>query len=184
MPPSMPPPIPPRDSWSRIDDVEIEEGFPPQFSPAPQNQSGVAPAPGDPPSPQENFAPGPPTEIRRPQRRMPEVGDFPAIGQREYYAKSGNIPDRRPAHARPEAARPEPARKPGLLARITGRARSTRDSGARDSHVLSQKNQVGSLAHDGFAADNAPNAERRRHVQAQNIEERPNLPAFFSKDRR
>jgi hypothetical protein len=66
------------------------------------------------------FEPSPPAEVRRAGPRMPEVGDFPAHAQREYYTKmsgpgatpEASPPDRAVAHRpRPESSRNDEARK-------------------------------------------------------------------------
>jgi hypothetical protein len=51
---------------------------------------------------------------------MPSVEDFPLVGQREYWAKTGGA-------SRPEAPPPEPqTRRGGLFQRLTGGGRDRR----------------------------------------------------------
>ncbi|HEU4379690.1 MAG TPA: cell division protein FtsZ [Hyphomicrobiaceae bacterium] len=70
-------------------------------------------------------------EGRRPGPRMPSVDDFPAVGQREYWAKSGDGSGRqlRPEHdaTAPRAAE-SPAPKASLLRRLTGGSLGRRDT--------------------------------------------------------
>jgi cell division protein FtsZ len=111
--------------WHAPGDVLIEEGLP-QLTSAPAapqggqgRQSAAAPHKQTQPQPPAGFTPAPPHEIRRaPQRRMPELEDFPAVGQRDYRAKA-------PSAAAPQQREmaSEERRKPGLLERLTGRGR-------------------------------------------------------------
>ena len=76
-----------RGTWTAPGNVVIEEGLPPLPSAAQRHgydgdsyQSGAASG---------QFTPQRPTEIRRGPPRMPQVEDFPLVGQREYRAKRG-----------------------------------------------------------------------------------------------
>jgi len=103
----------PRENWAAPNNVLIEEGFTPpahrapqafayQAAPAEPSQSGGYPAQG--------FEPQPPAEVRRAQRRLPSVEDFPAVGQREWHARQqGTV-------AQPT----EEPRKSGFFGRLTG----------------------------------------------------------------
>jgi cell division protein FtsZ len=79
-----------RPAWVAPGGVRIEEG---PFSAAPaaaqhgdRSMSPSSPTEAFPPT---TFTPGPPpADIRRTQPRMPEIQDFPAVGQREYQARS------------------------------------------------------------------------------------------------
>ena len=73
-----------REVWRGPGDVMIEEGFPPVSHTPARTQ----PPPLEQLRPAEAFTPAPPEEFNRPQRRMPDVNDFPVVGQREYRAKS------------------------------------------------------------------------------------------------
>jgi cell division protein FtsZ len=64
---------------------------------------------------EHDFAPRAPQDVRRGPRRMPEVGDFPPLAQRELKARA----------ARESAV---DKRRPGLFARLTGRSKDTGDS--------------------------------------------------------
>ena len=106
--------------WKAPGDVYIEEKVP-QLSSAPTARQAAA----TPAQPQAHgaadFSPSAPNEIRRPQqRRMPDLEDFPAVGQRDYRAKAPSQPQAAPASATPAG---EERRKPGLLQRLTGRGR-------------------------------------------------------------
>ncbi len=72
----------------------------------------------------EMFEPSPPAEVRRTGPRMPEVGDFPAHAQREYYTKMSDQQDGPPADQdRPIDRRP---RMPEDQRRPAGAPRSDR----------------------------------------------------------
>lgn len=116
-----PPPAPGRETWQAPGNVMIERGYQPP-------QSGTLASPPRAPQPVEaaTFHPQPPQDVRRPPaRRMPEVDEFPIVGQRAYHAGSGV-----PAAGDGRMQQPFGAetRKPGLLARITGRHRKPSDS--------------------------------------------------------
>jgi cell division protein FtsZ len=116
-------------SWQGPGNVTIEDG-PPQLS------VGHMP----PPLPDtrrehegeyEGFMPAPPAEIRRPPRRMPELGDFPPVAQRAYRAME-------PAPREPRAHdedmswdRHEEPRRLTLFERLAGRVLPTSDSSRR-----------------------------------------------------
>jgi len=181
-----PPPVPGSQSWHGPDGVEITEMQPgafaqPKYPPsaAAFGTPQMAPAPA-----QEEFRPAAPAEVRRAPRRMPDVEDFPPIGQREYYAKTqpGTPP------ARPHGSAPQPTAEPrrrGFFDRIAGLGRRESDSrGERtDSHLHA--------ASKGPHAGRAPAGEQDGRAQRPVAEgdpakrpEKPDLPVFFSKSRR
>jgi cell division protein FtsZ len=101
--------------WRGPGNVVIEEGLPHLRTPGPllgQTHRERAEARREP----EPFKPAPPVEAPRSSRRLPELDDFPPVGQREYQAKIGRPPQAGP----PAAAGEEPPRRPGLLKRLTG----------------------------------------------------------------
>ncbi len=125
-PPREAPPRPPRETWRAPGDVVIEEGFSHMTWLAQQpGQPGRARGPqgdgvmGEP----ESFRPAPPVDVRRAQRRMPDVEDFPPLAQREYRAKVGyaSEPGAPARHDDDDDADDAPRR--GILQRIMGRAR-------------------------------------------------------------
>jgi cell division protein FtsZ len=72
-----------------------------------------------------------PAEARRPAPRMPSLDDFPAVGQREYWAKTGEANGRsmRPEHDPIAQQAPEsPTPKTSLLRRLTGGSLGRRDA--------------------------------------------------------
>ena len=102
----------------------------------------------------KNGAAEPASDTRRNGSRMPAVEDFPPVGQREYWAKSGDAHNRgiRPELESVSQHTPEsPAPKTSLLRRLTGGGRGRRETppasvqGTDDStHRLSPQ-----LADDG-----------------------------------
>jgi cell division protein FtsZ len=113
-----------RQAWRAPGNVLIEEGFAQMAWPDPaaraREQNGDATHGGG----ANHFTPAPPAEIRRGARRMPDVDDFPPVGQREYRAKVGHAsPTPLPPPLAPStSASQEPPRR-GLLQRIINRAR-------------------------------------------------------------
>jgi cell division protein FtsZ len=63
-------------------------------------------------------------------RHMPAVEDFPAVGQREYWAKAG---DQTAAHY-PVQQQPNAQRRPSLLQRLTGAGREKRADTSSEQH--------------------------------------------------
>ncbi|MEZ5864832.1 MAG: cell division protein FtsZ [Geminicoccaceae bacterium] len=109
--------------WQGPGDVVIELG-PPQLGLG--RRPGAEPAetaasPAETPATDPGFTPRPPMPVDRPVRRIPEVQDFPTVGQREYLAKRGPVPE-------PTAAAAVEKRRQGLFARLTGRGRDSLES--------------------------------------------------------
>lgn len=172
-------------SWHAGDDIEITELSPEMlsgtFAPPPARYA----APQRPLGQTEDFAPAPPAKVRRPPSRIPNIEEFPPVGQREYHAKSQGAGA--PSYTHPEQsgrAAPEP-RKRSFFDRLTGRAKRDGDSrehgGQRASHEtgnVSQSDRSYTVGRDAEAARSQwLDGERKR-------EEKPDLPAFFTRSRR
>jgi cell division protein FtsZ len=178
-------PAPHGPSWHTADDIEITE-LTPGASATPHPHPSAPPAPPyavQPPH--QDFVPAPPAQVRRPPRRMPELGDFPEIGQREYQAKMQRGGPIAAGPAQSSGSAPSPARKRGLLERLTGRAKRETDSqssapaerspGASNPAAMDQSYTVGG---------GAPAHRTTAHHDGSDHQERPDLPAFFSKSHR
>lgn len=89
-------------------------------------------------------------------RHMPAVEDFPAVGQREYWAKAGD----QPAGHHSMQQQPNAQRRPSLLQRLTGAGREKRADTSSEQHGAggSAGSRQGGEDHD--------------------------LPVFFGRDRR
>jgi cell division protein FtsZ len=87
------------------------------------------------------FQPAAPEDVRRPgSRRMPELDDFPPVGQREFQAKAGRYagPPTLPGAPQSRSSEiPDPPARSGLLQRMMGSARkddsSVRGDGPSDA---------------------------------------------------
>ena len=118
---------PSREVWHGPGDVRIEESLPsfshngpPRTQPPPLDTNGTP----------EPFVPRPPEDLQVGSRRMPELEEFPPVGQRDYRAKSGQYaapPPRAPA-PQPNAPRvydersdAMTQRRGSLLQRLTGK---------------------------------------------------------------
>ncbi len=114
-PPMMPPPE------MSSDGVVIEEGPPPHLAPSSPGNGWRQADLGRPP-PAKGFMPAPPVDVRRSREmsRMPDVTDFPPIGQREYAAKAQGGYNASPA----PAPNPVGTRRRSLLDRLTGRGKN------------------------------------------------------------
>ena len=165
---------PGREMWQAPGSVMIEETPPaqPQRRPEPGRQPIQArhSAP---------FTPEMPAGIRRPQRRMPEVDDFPVVAQREYRAKSATSATERPQTA--------PARRPGLLERFTGLGWRTDSHPESQNEVTLQEQSARSQRTPAPVGGRAPPlanggwpATGDRDVNSQHTE----LPEIFSRDRK
>ncbi len=93
-----------REVWRGPGEVSIEETHP---GLAGRSYAESAPHRASPQSPHAthqpaHFTPGPPQELpRSSSRRMPEVDDFPVVGQREYRSKAGQYGYGAPPHPAP-----------------------------------------------------------------------------------
>ena len=114
---------PGRELWRAPGDVVIEEQQPQGARhPSPRQE----PPPLEPRHATEAFKPSAPEDYQRGGRRLPDVDDFPVVGQREYRAKSGHYPE--PAAAPPPRVyEPQPGesqgRREGIFQRLVGSGR-------------------------------------------------------------
>lgn len=141
-----------RTVWKAPDGVVIEQG----------GDASAAHADGFPsggPKRNAGFTPGPPSPLKRARRSMPEIGDFPEVGQRDYHSKSNAF--RGPAGAPRRFEGPSsgpPSRKRGLLQRLVDAGRGRRPA-------------------EDVASDESEGRERP-------LPEDPTMPAFVKRDRR
>jgi cell division protein FtsZ len=118
-----PPPPPGWSSQSGAIFAEAQPQFPHQ---AAQTGGDHAHPPALPGAPDRDYAPHPPVEAARGARRIPQVEDFPAVGQREYWAKTGQYAEPSPVVPPPRAythPATEPPRKLGFFQRLMGARR-------------------------------------------------------------
>jgi cell division protein FtsZ len=103
--------------WRAPGNVTIEK--------RPAQVTGIAlprtPAQASPAQPQQNFQPAPPTAIKRPVRRMPNVEELPMVAQKAIQAQTGQAP------AVGLAAQ---KRKVGFLERLANVGRGRKDDDA------------------------------------------------------
>ncbi len=184
------PPPAPRESWRAPGNVSIEEGLNPYSIPS----AGQPPArqghDGDYATGAE-FAPAAPAEVRRAggARRMPEVEDFPAVGQREYRAKSGMGPPLEPRTQPQPPQAPAPQaddrRKPGFFSRLTGRYRDSGDSATEQQSGHSGGYGARAVAQGADRVTNGPAGAGERNARSTaRAQETPELPVFFSRERK
>ncbi|MGQ0671272.1 MAG: cell division protein FtsZ [Hyphomicrobium sp.] len=167
--------------------VTIEEGLPPIKAAAPASQRWGSDATSPPPLPAGSsggFIPAPPAELpRSSQRRMPQVEDFPQVGQREYRAKAGHGPGAAGLSAPAQPAVIEPPRREGFFERITGRMRRGSETtraevrGGDPYEPVARDSGMSSLA-----APSAPQPARGRG--GARVQEQAELPVFFARDRK
>ncbi len=172
-------------SWHTTDDVEITELTPGSLA------GTYTPPPIDYGSPQaavhaaaEPYTPAPPAQIRRPPRRMPELEEFPAVGQREYHAKTQRNAAAPHVYAE-QSARPAEPKRRGFFERLTGRSKRDGDSHPtnRDHEAFdtAQRSEIDRSYTVGGEADQRRSGWLETEPQRQ---EKPELPVFFSKSRR
>jgi cell division protein FtsZ len=91
--------------------------------------------------PVDGFVPQAPVEVKKSVSRVPEVAEFPAIGQKDYWSKKGHTPDSvpvtPPATASAVSSPPE-QRKGSLFQRLADAARGKGRSGERTAKVADQ----------------------------------------------
>ncbi|MGE3919210.1 MAG: hypothetical protein AB7F78_26290, partial [Hyphomicrobiaceae bacterium] len=124
---------PPRTLWHAPGNVVIEEARPTQMHQQPARQPRpAAAAPASAAIPADPFAPAPPEEVRRigGARRVPDLEDFPAIGQRDYHAKAGQYDpgNANPGHPPRLPGGSPPAPRGSLLQRMIGGTRKSSSS--------------------------------------------------------
>ncbi len=166
--------------WKSPEGVTIEAGPDALRKPAPRSdspaQSNAPPAAAT----INTFQPQQTEDIHRHTRRMPAVEDFPAVGQRDYYAKrEENLQD--PAEHQP--AKPA-SRKQGLFERLTGRGRKQGDSPDRPD---TGKRQRTADRHPQVAQQSNDAPHDTRHSSEHTQDERDqgvDLPVFFSDGQR
>lgn len=177
--------------WHAPGDVLIEEGshahlaYRPSASAIPQlddPSSSNAEAPA-------GFAPAAPTDAPRRQPRMPDVEDFPAVGQRAYYAQKQSPDDQRDQSAGSSQTVPTPvqnkpesrARKMGIFGRLAALTRRESDRG--DVGDTPSEGSGHSALHQ--VTDDAERAARRdpNSVKSDRREtpEAAELPVFFNR---
>ncbi len=168
MPPRAPTP------WMAPGNVLIEETV--NLQPAPfAVQFDVGQYQASPPP----FAPLPPVDVRGAGRRIPDVSDFPVVGQRDYHAKKSGWPDQGPPRVLAAPRRPETAeRKTGWFGRFAGRLSGQSDSQSTKSNTTSTE--------QGNSARAAPNTDDGfgRQMGPQAIPETAELPGFIRGGRR
>jgi hypothetical protein len=144
-----------RTVWKAPGGVVIEQGA------GPSGDESAAHADGPPVGLRKSagFTPGPPSPLKRGRRPMPEIADFPEVGQREYRSKTDPLNGRVGAPRRfGDEGSPSPPRRRGLLQRLVDAGRGRRPA-------------------DDASSDVAAGSERP-------LPEDPTLPAFVKRDRR
>jgi cell division protein FtsZ len=171
----------PREMWKAPGNVLIEEGL------QPMTHAPVLPGLRHGRSTQETepFIPSAPAEVKRAQRRLPVVEDFPPIAQREYRAKSGHQGFAADEPQASTSAPPQETRKAGLLSRITGFRRRTDES--QKVHKEARQHMGRPLT--AGSTSNHPHAQGRQDLEHVDNRERKSLedielPGFFERDRR
>jgi cell division protein FtsZ len=142
-----------RTVWKAPGGVVIEQGT----SDASAPQADDSPSSGAKRS--AGFRPVPPSPLKRARRHMPEIGDFPDVGQRDYHSKADAFRGQAGAPARFDGASSSPPpRKRGLLQRLVDAGRG--------------RHPVEDIGPDASGSNERP------------LPEDPTLPAFVKRGRR
>jgi cell division protein FtsZ len=142
-----------RTVWKAPGGVVIEQGAVDASAP----HADGSPSTG--PKRSAGFTPGPPSPLKRARRPMPEIGDFPEVGQRDYHSKADAFRGQAGPPRRFEGpSSGPPLRKRGLLQRLVDAGRGRRSA-------------------EDIASDDSEGRERP-------LPEDPTLPAFVKRDRR
>ncbi len=174
-----PPPIPAPNTWLAPGQVRIEEHPEQAYAPQEWQQRGQQ-AGQQAPAVEPAFAPMPPAEFRR-QRRMPEVQDFPVVGQRDYMSKKSGGWSNTPSQPRAsDGDEPGAGRKrKGWFGRLTGRSNSKIDSGIKDTGNPKPNTGTSDYA-SARSHPGAPLPSDSPRPQVTKAQETPELPVFFS----
>ena len=178
--------------WASSDGAVFQDA-PPQVSADPLASLGQTHHPRGHAPP--GFYPQPPVDIHRPGRRLPEVQDFPIVGQREYHAKSAQYTeasDTRPSAqnlAPPPrtyakaASQLAPAPRPGFFARLFGR--KSRQPQTQTEAPRYPQPQDSPLAHrDQLAQGDRAKPQPPLRDHRRNDDEDYEMPTFFGADRK
>ncbi|PPD29420.1 MAG: cell division protein FtsZ [Hyphomicrobium sp.] len=144
----------------------------------------------------DDFVPAPSAEIRRKSPRMPDLEEFPVVGQRDYRAKSDGLPPVRgtsdPSRSGWGGQSGQPVgqsigRKPGLLQRLTGMGRRGNDLAADSDARSAYGAAARGAGADGTGAGGRgrqPDAQRADHPDsaASKSTHGVDLPVFFNRE--
>jgi cell division protein FtsZ len=174
-------PAPQREAstWQGAGDVKIQHGLPPIGLPtSPSQLPQPTPAPTA-----EQFTPRRPQDVQHPPRRMPEVEDFPPVGQREYRARTAPAATSSAGPRVYQAPVSTGGRKPGLFERLTGMSRRENESPAARQPGFQQGALRGeppgsATARPGAPARNPADGHRPTGTEPQDSE----LPVFFNRE--
>ncbi|KUO55815.1 MAG: hypothetical protein APF80_05610 [Alphaproteobacteria bacterium BRH_c36] len=162
--------------WRSAEGVMIEAG-PDTLKPRPAPSSSMAQTSAHGTS-ENTFRPQQTEDIRRRTRRMPDVEDFPAVGQRDYYAKRDSQ-----AHGAPEDQPGRQAtRKQGFFERLTGRGRKPSDSPPTEEPSRNQPDVQRNPQVDSFTRSSQERAASASMQDSSDTNQDVDLPVFFSAD--
>jgi cell division protein FtsZ len=169
--------------WQAPGNVTIQQKLPSLGLPSASNQT-VTQAPATTKPLSEPFTPRPTQELQQP-RRMPEIEDFPPVGQREYRARAATPVSQSGAGPRVYKGQAAPSgRKPGLFERLTSLGRGSSDS--RQTAVGSYP-QAASRAPQSTAGTPVAGSTQRPHHEphkgSNKHTQQSELPVFFSRER-
>lgn len=172
-------------SWQAPGDVRIQQGLPalgmPVAAPVTVQPQSVA-TPHASSGPTESFAPRPAQSLPAASRRMPEVDDFPPVGQREYRAKAAPVVATTGPRVYNAKGSPPP-RKPGLFERLTKLGRNTGEShraSARDYPQAGGQGVKAGATGGGSSVGQSLPGESNQVVRQS--PQHPAQPAFFKRE--
>ncbi len=171
--------------WRGPGDVSIQQGLPSIGVPTSPMQLTPPAGYNGHPQRSDTFAARQAPELPRAQRRMPEVEDFPPVGQREYRARAATNDSGTDTGPRVyNTSAPPQARKPGLFERLTGLARRENESKRFANEVYPQAG-----SRDGAQANSTNGAGARQGARddpqraLSNNSQAAELPVFFNRER-
>ncbi len=136
----------------------------------------------------QDFAPQAPTDHNQSYRRLPQVEDFPAVGQREYHAKIGQYgTSQAPSQVSPRAyAQPAPEpppRKLGFFERLTG-ARRKAETKQEAAHAHPQAPAPAEKQHHLGERNSQRGTTDGARGASKQLSEHNDLPVFFGGGRK
>ncbi len=200
----------PRETWRAPGNVMIEDGPPPLHGGHMHGAPGQSVVAGHPSELMEKapgahyghaakgagahpdtFVPAAPADVRRRSGRMPDIDEFPTVGQREYLAKTGapgTTPDRGPGSAHPTSDYERGNRKPSLFQRLTGLGRRGDEGDDSPSRGAALSDHQGGGYPEKASPDRgwAPSGPlpTRSESPPRKTQDGVELPVFFSRERK
>lgn len=180
---AQPPSAQPRgqETWRGPHNVSIEERTPqlPVSQRPPPLPSAYEAQPGH----SQGFVPAAPSDIRRSDRRMPDINEFPQVAQRAYRAMEHPHSQQAYGTVEPSTQQGEPPRRLGLFERLAGRVRGETDSASRAHTPKSPQRALDELRPNTVVAPDLQGPSLPPGDGLHHGDDDVEMPMFFNKRR-